>query len=260
MKISFPALGVSLLATPVLAQGAPAKPTLWIIGDSTVRNQNEGDQGWGDPIQKLFDSDKIRIENRALGGRSSRTFLTQGLWAAVSKNLKPGDFVMMQFGHNDNGKPEGEPGKEGRASLPGNRENSRVIEAANGKKERVQSFGWYLRHFIADAKAKGATPIVLSMVPRNRWENGKVMRADARHGGWAKEAATQGGAIFVDLNEIIAQKYEEMGEETVGKLFPKEYTHTGPEGAELNARMVVKGLRALPQNPLAAYLKADAAQ
>src|SRR5436190_22627813 len=100
-------------ATPAPA----AKPTLWIIGDSTVKNSTRGQQGWGTPFAGLFDGGKIRVENRALGGRSSRTFLREGLWEKVRLDIKPGDFVLMQFGHNDGG-----PLDEGRAraSLKGN--------------------------------------------------------------------------------------------------------------------------------------------
>lgn len=83
------------------------RPTLWLIGDSTVRNGRSdgagGLWGWGDWLAPHFDTNKLRIVNRALGGRSSRTFLTEGLWAKVVAELQPGDFVMMQFGHNDGG-------------------------------------------------------------------------------------------------------------------------------------------------------------
>src|SRR5580765_8639456 len=82
----------------------PAKlPTLFIIGDSTVKNSTKGLQGWGTPIAGLFDATKITVENRALGGRSSRTYRTEGLWDQTLAKMKPGDFVLMQFGHNDGG-------------------------------------------------------------------------------------------------------------------------------------------------------------
>ena len=80
------------------------KPTLFIIGDSTVRNSTAGQMGWGDPLVAHFDPAKIEIINRAIGGRSSRTFLTEGRWDAVMAHLKPGDFVLIQFGHNDESK------------------------------------------------------------------------------------------------------------------------------------------------------------
>src|SRR5947207_9353553 len=81
----------------------PGLPTLYVIGDSTVNNSGRGMQGWGTPIADLFDRTKINVENKARGGRSSRTYLTEGLWDAVARQLKPGDFVLIQFGHNDGG-------------------------------------------------------------------------------------------------------------------------------------------------------------
>src|SRR6476619_7401283 len=82
-------------------------PTLYLIGDSTVHNGNgdgsNGQWGWGEPLADYFDAAKIKVVNRARGGRSSRTFLTEGLWDTVMAALQPGDFVIMQFGHNDPG-------------------------------------------------------------------------------------------------------------------------------------------------------------
>src|SRR5258706_7851956 len=94
-------------APTVRPSDAATLPTLFIIGDSTVRN-GRGDGagglwGWGDWIRPYFDSTKIKVENRALGGRSSRTFLTEGRWEKVLADVKAGDFVLMQFGHNDGG-------------------------------------------------------------------------------------------------------------------------------------------------------------
>src|SRR5258707_7661686 len=93
----------AILSPALLAQ--PAQPTLILIGDSTVRNGKgdgaNGQWGWGDTLTEYFDAAKIRISNRALGGRSTRTFISGGQWDAVLAQIQPGDFVMMQFGHND---------------------------------------------------------------------------------------------------------------------------------------------------------------
>src|SRR5215470_3701125 len=107
---------VVLLAIVTNAQTTQAEHTLFIIGDSTVKNSTEGLQGWGDPIADYFDQAKLRVVNRARGGRSSRTFQTEGLWDQVLKELKPGDFVLMQFGHNDGAPIDDE---KARGSLPG---------------------------------------------------------------------------------------------------------------------------------------------
>ena len=129
-----------------------AKPALFIIGDSTVRNGTAGQMGWGDPLVRQFDPAKIDVINRAIGGRSSRTFLTEGRWDAVMAHLKPGDFVLMQFGHNDGGKLNDE---RCRASLKGIGEESEdIIRNTDKQPETVQSYGWYLRKFITDTQGQ----------------------------------------------------------------------------------------------------------
>ena len=185
-------LGVACLAH---AQDKPL-PTLDLNGDSTVKNGTKGQLGWGSVLSPHF---VIPIVNRALGGRSSRTFLTEGLWDKVVADLKPGDFVLMQFGHNDGG--DKFKGTRPRASIKGNgEETEKGIVEATGKEELVHSYGWYLRRYITDAKAKGATPLVLSPVPRNIWKDSKVGRASGDYGKWAREAAEQEKVPFIDLN------------------------------------------------------------
>ncbi len=248
---------VGVFTTVASAQTAPTKPkpTLWIIGDSTVKNGTKGQQGWGDPIKELFDSTVINVENRARGGRSSRTYFTEGLWGNILAEIKAGDFVLMQFGHNDGGSLSG-PNATGRASIKGNGDESQQV-TKDEKTETVQSFGWYLRRYASDAQAKGATPIVLSLIPRNDWKDGKVMRADGSYGGYARAAAATANVAFIDLNGITADKYDAMGQEKVAAYFPHEHTHTNEAGAFVNAQSVVDGLRQLPDGALSGYLKTD---
>jgi len=229
-------------------------PNLFIIGDSTVNNSGEGMLGWGNVIGDLFDKTKIKVINRARGGRSSRTFFTEGLWEQVLTEIKPGDFVLMQFGHNDGGPIDKE---KFRGSIQGIGEETQDITGANGKPETIHTFGWYMRKFIADAKAKGATAIVLSPVPRNVWKDGKVERASENYGKWALETAESQKVLFIDLNEITAQKYEKIGAEKVGTEYftTKDHTHTSTAGAKMNAASVVEGLQKLKKNPLKKYLK-----
>ena len=140
---------------PVAQTAAASRPTLYLIGDSTVRNNTRGLQGWGDPLKLHFDSEKIRVENRALGGRSSRTFYTEGLWEKVRAELKAGDFVIMQFGHNDGGSLMQ---NRGRGSLKGTDVRTEETIRANGAKEVVHTFGWYLRKYVSDTKPKALRP------------------------------------------------------------------------------------------------------
>ena len=230
-------------------------PTLFIIGDSTVRNSADGQQGWGEPIKELFDTTRINVVNRARGGRSSRTFQSEGLWDEVLAELKPGDFVLMQFGHNDGGPINDE--SRARGSLPGiGKEFEAINNQVTKKSEVVHTFGWYMRKYITDTKAKGATPIVLSPVPRNIWVYGKVARAADSYGGWAESVAKSEKAFFIDLNEIVAVRYEAIGQETIARdYFKTDHTHTSPVGARLNAESVVAGLKALVNCPLTKYLR-----
>ena len=241
-------------ATICFAQKTAAdKPTLYLVGDSTVNNSGEGFQGWGNVVGDLFDQTKINVVNRARGGRSSRTFYTEKLWQQVSDELKAGDFVLIQFGHNDGGAIDKE---KFRGSIRGVGEEVREITGANGKPETVHTFGWYLRKFVADAKAKSATAIILSPVPRNIWKNGKVERASESYGKWAREVAQSEKVFFVDLNEITARKYEKTGAQRVGAEYftTKDHTHTSAAGARANAESVVEGLKELKKSPLKKFI------
>jgi lysophospholipase L1-like esterase len=229
------------------------KPTLYIIGDSTVRNSNKEQWGWGTLISDFFDSTKIGISNNAMAGRSTRTFIKEGRWDKVLSSLKEGDYVMMQFGHNEGSRPD--TTRRGyRGVLKGTGDDTVELTWPDGTKEVVHTYGWYIRKFISDAKEKGARPIVLSMIPRNEFRDGKVLRAANDYGKWAKESAEQGGAFFIDLNAITANKYDQWGAEKVKEFFPGDHTHTNKEGATVNAASVVEGIRQNPKIELNKYL------
>jgi sialate O-acetylesterase len=219
-----------------------AKPTLFIIGDSTVRNGTAGQMGWGDPLVDEFDPAKVI--NRAIGGRSSRTYLTEGRWDAVMAHLKPGDFVLMQFGHNDGGKLNDE---RCRASIKGiGEETEDIVRVTDQQPETVYSYGWYLRKFVADAKSKGATPIVVSLIPRNIWKDGKIGRSEDTYGGWAKQVAANEQVPFIDFNNLLCDRYESIGQEKTAALFAgTDHTHTAATGAEFNAKAMATAIREL---------------
>ena len=234
-------------------------PVLFTIGDSTVKNadKNPDDMwGWGSVIHELFDLNRITVENHAMAGRSARTFLDEGRWDKVYNALQPGDFVLIQFGHNDIG--DINVGKA-RGELKGAGNESKVyLMEKTGKYQVIYTFGWYLRKFIRDAQEKGAIPIVLSHTPRNMWDNGKIIRNTSSFGTWTKAAAEATGAYYVDLNQITADKLQEIGYEKglrlVGEYFKRDHTHTSLKGAKLNAESITEGLKAV-DCPLAGYLK-----
>lgn len=221
------------------------RPVLFIVGDSTVKNQDDdpnGMWGWGSVIAELFDPKKISVENRAMAGRSARTFLDEGRWDKVYNALQPGDFVMIQFGHNDGG--DIHTGKA-RGELQGSGDESKVfLMEKTGHYQVVYTFGWYLRKFILDVREKGATPIVLSHTPRNKWKDGQIERNDRSYGKWTREAAEAAGACFIDLNGLTADKLQRKGEKQSGVYYKNDHTHTSLKGARLNARSIAEGLRA----------------
>jgi rhamnogalacturonan acetylesterase len=230
------------------------KPTIYLIGDSTTHNSDKETWGWGSIIANYFDLSKISIQNHAMAGRSTRTFIKEGRWNKVDSLLKPGDYVMMVFGHNEGSQPD--TTKKGyRGVLKGIGEETVELTWPNGTKETVHTYGWYFRKFIRDTKAKGATPIVLSMIPRNEFRDGKVIRADNDYGKWAQEVAQQEGSMFIDMNRITADKYDKWGPDSVKKFFPGDHTHTNKTGATINAESVADGIKADPKKPLNKYLK-----
>jgi rhamnogalacturonan acetylesterase len=246
--------GPNPLPTPPIQRPAnPKLPTLFVVGDSTANNNANGGKGWGDPVVAFFDTSKINVLNRARAGRSSRTFLTEGLWDRVLQDLKAGDYVLIQFGHNDGGPLDTD---RARGSLPGLGEETKEVTKPDGTKEVVHTFGWYNRKFIADVRAKGATPIVLSLTVRNIWKDGHVERGSGKFREWAEELARAEGVRFVDVTSIVADKYEALGEEKVKPLFGPDHTHTSPAGAEFNAAAVVAGLKSLKGDPFKKYFSA----
>jgi lysophospholipase L1-like esterase len=242
---------------PTPAQAA--LPTLWLIGDSTVRNGTLGEGpitaqwGWGAPIVAYFDPDKINVVNRAFGGTSSRTFYSGFFWQNLKPLIKKGDFVMLQFGANDNG------GASGKGALKGiGAETEDVVKA--GETETVHTFGWYLRQFVKETREQGGTPIICSLTPRKNWtSDGHFRRDNTTHVAWAAEVAKETGAHFVDLYELVARRYETLGPEKVDSLFvpsPTEKLHPGWDGAVVDAECVIAGLKGLKENPLAPFLSA----
>jgi rhamnogalacturonan acetylesterase len=253
--------GLALLVSthwPVAAhQNEPGNvPTLFLVGDSTVKNGTSGQVGWGDPFVDYFDPMTIAVVNAARGGRSARTYQTEQLWNGVLGRLRRGDFVIVQFGHNDSSPLFA--GTRPRGSIKGTGEETEegTVEIT-GEHEVVHSFGWYMRKYVADARSKGATPILCSLVPRNVWKDGALVRD--QYADWARKIAVSSGAPFIDLNEIVVRRYEQMGRERVSALFPSDHTHTNREGAEINAAAVVSGLKALRSCMLCPYFSHKAA-
>ena len=250
------ALVLALLLIAPSARAAADKPTLFIVGDSTVKNGTRGQVGWGDPIARHFDIERITVVNRAVGGRSSRTFITEGRWDKILADARPGDFVLIQLGHNDGG-PLDDPARA-RGTLRGTGEESREIDNPITKqKETVHTYGWYLRKYVADARAKGMTPILLSPVPRLPQKPAEAAAAaPTSYVAWSAEVARAERVPFIDLHKRVLTRYAKMTPERIKEKYftPADNTHTSDDGAALNAECVVEGLRTLKDVPLAKYL------
>ena len=233
----------------------PTLPTLFIVGDSTL-NSNAPLRGWGQDLGQFFDQTKLNVVNRAIGGRSSRTFQYEGRWDKVLAELKRGDFVILQFGHNDVGKYD-DPAAKDRPALHSEGDETAEVTRLDGKKETVHSFGWYMRKYGNDARAKGAMMIYCSMVPHKDWQGGKIIRKESEtFVKWTENTARATGAAYLNLNEIIALKFEALGAVKVAPLFGDARTHSTPAGALLNAQLVISGIQALDKPNLRKYLSA----
>ena len=249
------------------------KPRLFFTGDSTVKNADKDDDGmwgWASQAQIVFDESKITLINAGRAGRSTRTFINEGLWERVYDSLQPGDYVTIQFGHNDICPITD---AKGRGVIPGTQDTLHVYRMDNGSYEVVYSFGWYLRKMIDDCRQKGATPILVSLTPRNEWPGGKVERRDDSYGKWYREVVEQTGVEFIDLHNISAdfldkkfavKKLSDDKEkakaqvaaikEKAGVYFKQDHTHASKLGAQMNAQSFAKGLKASGSG-LAKYLK-----
>jgi len=247
----------------VAASKDPAR--LFIAGDSTAANYTSTDknqQGWAALLQPFFDPAKLQVVNAARGGRSSRTFVTEGHWEKMQAEVRKGDFVIIQFGHNDSGALNQEPPGStrplrARGTIPGiGNESEEIDNVVTGKHETVYSFGWYLRKMIADTRAKGATPILMSLTERNAWVDGRIECPSDTYRLWDWQTAQNEKVAFVDLSRISADRYQREGAEAVTAQFINDTVHTNIAGAEKNAADAVSALRTLRGMPFRKMLSA----
>jgi lysophospholipase L1-like esterase len=244
-NVARPVDAVHAEATPA----NPALPTIWIIGDSTAKNKE--DLGWGDHFAHYVDTSRVNVVNRARAGRSSRTFIKEGAWDSALAAMKAGDFVLIQMGHNDGGAVE--VGPKSRGTLKGTGEETKSLTWPDGSVEVVHTYGWYLRKYIADARAKGAKPILMTLTIRNIWKDGKIER-DMGYRADIFAVGEETKTPVADMSEIAANGFEALGQEKTAAYFPIDHTHTSADGAELNAKSVAESLKAAKLD-VAKYLK-----
>lgn len=222
----------------------PKLPTLFIAGDSTAATGNAQRRGWAALLVDYFDTNQVNLVNEAVGGARFNTY--QRTWDRMMEAVKPGDFVVIEFGHNS-------------GPLPGIGDETGEITDRWGHTQTVHTHGWYLRQFIADVRKRQAIPIASTITPRKKWTDGKVERLKEQvpgQGGmsdWTRQVAAAEKVLLVDHTHIIADIYDKLGQAEVAKFFtatPTEYLHTNTAGAIVNAEAFIAGLKALPKMPL----------
>jgi lysophospholipase L1-like esterase len=227
----------------------PNLPTLFITGDSTAATGRPSTRGWAALLVDYFNTSKINLANQAVGGARFNTYLAQGRWDKVMAVVKPGDFVVIEFGHNS-------------GPLPGIGEETQEAPGIGSEPATaIHTHGWYVRKFIADVHAKGGIPIVSTITLRNKWTEGKVERLKEQKPGlggmsdWSRQVAKAEKALLVDHGNIIGDIYDKLGKDEVAKFFDgTEYLHTNTAGAIVNAEAFISGLKALTDMPLINFL------
>ena len=245
---------VNYYANPTAAPREDSKPVVFLCGDSTCKNGagdgSNGQWGWGSFFGDYL-TDGVHVENWAIGGLSSRTFFDRQ-WPALRVNIREGDFVLIQFGHNDMS-----PINTGRArgTYAGtDEEPHRVVMEKDGSSETVWSYGHYIRTMIRQTKLRGGIPIVLSPTPQNRWDGDKLQRFDDSYNAWCRQVAEEEGVIFIDINDILAARYELIGQAAASSDYFADVVHTVEKGAKLYCKAISQALRD-SASPLAAYVK-----
>lgn len=227
--------------------------SIYLIGDSTMADYSDNYEpgkdymetrypitGWGQVFQPLFTKeslgsltslikcDSVVVQDRARGGRSTRTFFQEGRWRAVYEVLKPNDLVLMQFGHND---------------------------AAKTKPERyvdIEGYKEFLRLFVSQTRQKGAIPIILTAVPRNYpWENGVLNDVHGEYDLAPKEVASEMGVALIDLNALTRAEFTKKGKAYVSENYfmnlPPGVYKAYPEGEDDNTHFQVEGAKVVAQ-------------
>lgn len=237
VRSTAPLLGLALLAVLAGFAWAPRPVHVFVAGDSTAaekRAERRPETGWAERLQGYFDPDDVRVVNLARNGRSTRTFLSEGRWASLLEEVRPGDYVVIQFGHNDQSES-----KPDRYTPP-------------------DAFRANLRRFVADVRERDATPVLMTPIVRRRFDDaGRFYDVHGDYPDLTRAVAEETGAALVDLHRTSEAALREWGAEGSKDLFlllaPGEHpnypdglddnTHVSPLGASVMARLAAEGIR-----------------
>ncbi len=216
---------------------AVSTPTLFLVGDSTVTDQPaEPGASWGQMLPRFFNG-QVAIANHAESGETLKSFLSGLRLAKVLSQLKAGDTLLVQFGHNDQ-----------KAQWP-----QTYVEAAT-------TYQAYLKVFVAEARLRGATPVLVTSVQRRTFDGaGRITNSHGDYPEAVRVVAREEGVALIDLHEASTRLYEALGPERAPLAFSdhgRDPTHHNNYGAYQLARAVVQGLRDAGV-PVAQHLRAD---
>jgi lysophospholipase L1-like esterase len=247
----------SLLAIAIMLLSAFSFPpdtiTVYLIGDSTVCTQPVSQApvtGWGTPFATFFNN-TVKVENHARGGRSTRTFLSENLWQPVADALKAGDYVFMQFGHNDEAKEE--------------IYKDRYTSPEDYRKNLIK--------FIIETRAKSANPVLVTPVSRRRFSaDGQALETHVEYSKVVAQVAAEYKVPMIDLDSRSRELYQSLGAEYAKLLFNvsapginpqfpngiNDNTHFSEYGARRIAELVLQEMRKINLELVSRVVKAAA--
>jgi len=227
----------------VTAAAVASAQIIYLAGDSTMvaTGNNDGTEGWGAELPNFI---SLPIVNDAIAGRSARSFTREGRFDAMAEVVKSGDYVVIEFGHNDGGSLT--PTDNGRTDCNpvGTDYSTTCSTVYDGVAETVLTYEAYLVNAANKFKALGAKVIISSATPDNPWETGTFTYSANRFVGYAEDAATNSGSTFVDHGLYTADLFKNLGATAVDAFYPNDHTHTSPAGASVVARAFVLALEA----------------
>ncbi|KAJ7786483.1 rhamnogalacturonan acetylesterase [Mycena metata] len=212
--------------------------TVYLAGDSTMAlgGGGSGTQGWGVPLPQFL---TIPVVNEAVGGESARSYSDQGLFTKLISSVKAGDFVIIEFGHNDGTSGAVDNGQQ---DAVGDGYNiTSVVTAANGSSILIHSFAFYVENAVNAIKAKGGIVISSSQTPDNIW-TGNAIAPCGRFCTYAQSVGVDTSIVFVDHFSYVAQAYDNLGQTTTTTFYPIDHLHTNAAGALVVAEAFVRGL------------------
>ncbi|KAK0208760.1 rhamnogalacturonan acetylesterase [Desarmillaria ectypa] len=223
--------------------------TVYIAGDSTMAKGGggSGTDGWGQYLGQYL---SVTVVNKAIAGRSARSYTDEGRFDTLIGTVSSGDYVVIEFGHNDGSSGTVDNGRQD--AYGDNYDTTATVTNSAGKSIVIHTFPYYIQNAVTALRAKGAIPIVSSQTPSNDWVNG-VITNPPRFVAYANTAATRTGATYINHYAYVAQAYKALGETVVDDYYPLDHTHTSVEGANVVAKAFVRGL-ICGNSGLAAYV------